>query len=75
MCSVKEVFLEISQNSQENACVRVLLPFLDKNFCNPFPETLAINKWRHRHCFGVFIVNFENISYFFIVFLLLTLNK
>ena len=33
MCSVKKVFLEISQNSQENTCARV--SFLIKN------ETLA----------------------------------
>ena len=29
---------------------------------------------RHRHCCGLFIVNFEHISHFFLVFLLFTLN-
>ena len=33
-CSVKKIFLEISQNSQKNACARV--SFLIKNFSNMF---------------------------------------
>ena len=32
-------------------------------------------EWRHRRRSGVFIVNFEHILHFFLVFLLLTLNK
>ena len=31
--------------------------------------------WRHWRRSGVFIVNFEHITHFFVVFLLFTLNK
>ena len=37
--------------------------------------TIKTPKWRQWGHFGVFIVNFEHISYLFLVSLLLTLNK
>ena len=51
-CSVKKVFLEISQNSQENTCARV--SFLIK--LQARPSTLLKKRLWHR-CFPV---NFEN---------------
>ena len=33
-CSVKKVFLEISQNSQENTCARVWHLYFPVNFAN-----------------------------------------
>ena len=47
MCSVKKVFLEISQNSQENTCTRV--SFLSPEACNFIQKSL----WHRR-----FPVNF-----------------
>ena len=32
-------------------------------------------EWRHWHRSGIFIISFERISQFFLVFLLLTLNS
>ena len=58
-CSLRKVFLKISQNSQENTCVR--LPFLIKLQAN------------NKNTF--FIINFEHISNLFLVFFLLPLNK
>ena len=37
--------------------------------------TLKTPERRHWHCPGVFIVNFDHISHFFLEFLLLTFNK
>ena len=37
--------------------------------------TIKTPEWRHRRRSGIFIVNFEHISHFFLVFLLLTLKK
>ena len=53
MCSVKKVFLEISQNSLENTCVRV---FFNK-FAGLQPATLLINTIQHR-CFLVTFAKF-----------------
>ena len=47
-CSVKKVFLEISQNSQENTCVRVFF----SNVPGLRPATLLKKKLWHR-CFSV----------------------
>ena len=56
-CSVKKVFLEISQNSQENTCARVSFSFFIKRetlthvfscgFCEMFQNTFFIehNWW------------------------------
>ena len=51
-CSAKEVFLEISQNSQENSCARD--SFLIKLSCRPRPPTLFKKNIWHRS----FPVNF-----------------
>ena len=40
-CSVKEVFLEISQNSQENTCVRVLFLIKKRLRYRCFPVNFA----------------------------------
>ena len=48
-CSVKKLFVEISQNSQENTCARVSLLS-----CRPRSATL----FKRRPCFLVFPVNF-----------------
>ena len=40
-CSVKKVFLEISQNSQENTCARV--SFLTKKVCNVITWNSSLN--------------------------------
>ena len=48
-CSVKKVFLEISQNSQENTCVR--------------PATLLKKRLWHR-CFPVNFVKFLRTPFF-----------
>ena len=37
--------------------------------------TIKTREWRHGHHYNVFIVNFEYVSHFSLVFLLLTLNK
>ena len=52
-CSVKKVFLEISQNSQENTCARV--SFLIK--LQPKPAALLKKRLWHR-CFPVNFVKF-----------------
>ena len=52
-CSVKKVFLEISQNSQENTCARVFF-----NEVAPLrPVTLLKKRFWHR-CFPVNFVKF-----------------
>ena len=45
-CSVKKVFLKISQNSQENTCTRV-----------SFLQSLACNFSRWHRCFPVYSAN------------------
>ena len=47
-CSVKKLFLNISQNSQENTCDRVF--FLKS--CRPWPVTI-LKKWIWHRCFPV----------------------
>ena len=56
-CSVKKVFLEISQNSQENTCAR---DFLNKS-CRP--ATLLQKSLRHR-CFLVNFAKFLGTPFF-----------
>ena len=58
-CSVKKVFLEISQNSQENTCVRV--SFLIK--LQAPPATLLKKRLWHR-CFPVNFAKFLRTPFF-----------
>ena len=58
-CSVKKVFLEISQNSQENTCARV--SFLIK--LQAAPATLLKKRLRHR-CFPVNLAKFLRTTFF-----------
>ena len=58
-CSAKKVFLEISQNSQENTCARV--SFLIK--LQAAPATLLKKKLWHR-CFPVNLAKFLRTPFF-----------
>ena len=58
-CSIKKVFLEILQNSQENTCVRV--SFLIK--LQAWPATLLKKKLWHK-CFPVNYVKFLRTPFF-----------
>ena len=58
-CSVKKVFLEISQNSQENTCARV--SFLIK--LQAWPATLLKKRLWHR-CFPVNFAKFLRTPFF-----------
>ena len=61
-CSVKKVFLEISQNSQENTCARV--SFLIKLQASGLsPTTLLKKRFWHR-CFPVNFVKFLRTLFF-----------
>ena len=61
-CSVKKVFLKISQNSQENTCARV--SFLIKLQASGLrPATLLKKRLRHR-CFPVNFVKFLRTHFF-----------
>ena len=60
-CSVKKVFLEISQNSQENTCAKV--SFLIKLHASPHsPATLSKKRLLQR-CFPVNFVKFPRTSF------------
>ena len=58
-CSLKKVFLEISQNSQENTCTRIC--FLIKETL--LKQTLLKRRLRHR-CFPVNLVKFLRTAFF-----------
>ena len=61
-CSVKKVFLEISQNSQENACSRV--SFLIKLQASGLSPTTLLKKRLWHRCFPVNFVKFLRTPFF-----------
>ena len=71
-CSVKRVFLQISQNSQENTCATVSFLIKLQAWAYNFIKKETGTGWRR---FGVFIADFEHISHLVLVFLLLSLSR
>ena len=61
-CSVKKVFLEISQNSQENTCARV--SFLIKLQASGLSPTTLLKKRLWHRCFPVNFVKFLRTLFF-----------
>ena len=61
-CSVKKVFLEISQNSQENACSRV--SFLIKLQASGLSPTTLLKKRLWHSCFPVNFLKFLRTPFF-----------
>ena len=54
MCSVKKMFLEISQNSQENTCARVFCDFCEISKSTFFYRTPSVASSEMRQCNSCF---------------------
>ena len=84
------MYVQITQKTEKNVAQQYMCDYVinptniylfkvnngsTRKSCEIFSKLTTKTPERCRRSSGVFIVNFENISHLFIVFLLLTLNK